>query len=130
MKKSLDNMLEEICKQDPRYSLDAYDFVLEALSFTQKKFKRKKHVTGKELLEGIKILLMEDFGPMALTVLNHWGITSTEDFGNVVFNLVASKVLSKTEEDDIKDFRDIYDFEKVFDKGYKSRLNKKVSRLR
>ena len=67
---------------------------------------------------------------MALTVLHHWGITSTEDFGNVVFTLVENKVLSKTEEDDIKDFRDIYDFEKVFDKGYRSRLNKKVSRLR
>ena len=130
MKKSLDNILDEICKKDPRYSIDAYDFVLEALSFTQKKFKRKKHVTGKELLEGIKILLMEDFGPMALTVLNHWGVASTEDFGNLVFNLVENKVLSKTEEDDIEDFRDVYDFEKVFDKVYRRRLNKKVSRLR
>ena len=130
MQKRLDSILEEIYQKDPRYGVDVYDFVLEALSFTQKKFKRKKHVTGKELLEGIKILLMENFGPMALTVLKHWGVASTEDFGNIVFNLVENKVLSKTQEDSIRDFRDVYDFEKVFDKGYRSRLNKRVSRLR
>lgn len=130
MKKGLDDILETICGKDSRYSPDAYDFVLEALSFTQKKYKRSKHVTGKELLEGIKILLMEEFGTMSLTVLKHWGVTSTEDFGNIVFNLVNSKVLSKTEEDTLEDFRNVYDFSEVFDKGYRRGLNKKISRMR
>jgi len=130
MQRTLDDIFSEIRKHDPRYKEDAYDFVLEALSFTQKKFKRVKHVTGPELLEGIKILLMQRFGPMTVTVLKHWGIEKTEDFGNIVFNLVHNKVLSKTDDDHIDHFRDVYDFDKVFNKGYRQHLHRKVSRLR
>lgn len=120
----------EICESDPRYRQGAYEFVLSSLTFTQKKFRRSKHVTGVELLEGIKDLLMEQFGPMALSVLQHWGVRSTEDFGNIVFNLVERKILSKTEEDSIDGFKDKYDFAEVFDKGYRSLLAKKISRMR
>jgi len=130
MRQTLNNIISDICVSDQRYNEDAYEFVLEALSFTQKKFKRSKHVTGRELLEGIKLLLMDKFGPLAMTVLEHWGIRSTEDFGNIVFNLVSQQVLSKTEEDNIESFRDVYDFEKVFQHGYRQRLHKKISRLR
>ena len=130
MKQELDDIIFEICETDPRYSIEAYTFVLEALSFTQKKFKRVKHVSGKELLEGIKILLMEKFGPMTLTVLKHWGVKRTEDFGSIVFNLVSRKVLSKTEEDSLESFKDVYDFEMVFDKGYRRGLHKKISHMR
>ena len=73
---------------------------------------------------------MERFGPMALTVLRYWRIHATEDFGNIVFNLVAKRVLSKTEEDRIEGFRNKYDFEEVFEKGYRSLLAKKISRMR
>lgn len=130
MRQELDDILFEICEQDTRYHMDAYEFVLDALTYTQKKFRRSKHVTGRELLEGIKVLLMERFGPMTLTVLRHWGVQSTEDFGNIVFNLVDRKVLSKTEEDNIESFRNVYDFDKVFNKGYRQGLAKKISRLR
>ena len=130
MQKELDDILYEISEQDTRYDVDAYEFVLEALSYTQKKFKQTTHVTGKELLEGIKRLLMERFGPMTMIVLKHWGIESTEDFGNIVFNLVSKRILSKTEEDSIESFKDGYDFDKVFNKGYRQKLHKKVSRLR
>jgi uncharacterized repeat protein (TIGR04138 family) len=130
MKQTINDIIVEICETDNRYHEDAYDFVLEALAFTQKKYKRLKHVTGKELLEGIKILLMQKFGPMTLTVLQHWGIQRTEDFGNIVFQLVERKILNKTDEDDIQSFRDVYDFDKVFDKGYRQSLHKKISRLR
>ena len=74
MRKELDDILSEICEEDLRYREEAYEFVLDALSFSQKKFKRSKHVTGKELLEAVKIQLMDQFGPMALTVLGYWGI--------------------------------------------------------
>ena len=130
MKKEVEILISQICQEDPRYPADAYGFLLEALSFTQKKFRRQKHVTGKELLEGIKILLMEKFGPMTLLVLKHWGIDKTDDFGNIVFNLVNKKLLSKTEEDDIAHFRDVYDFEDVFREGYRRRLSKEISRIR
>ena len=130
MKPQLDILLAEIYESDTRYRHDAYEFVMEALSFTQKKFRRTKHVTGDELLNGIKELLMERFGPMALTVLRYWRVNSTDDFGNIVFNLVEKKVLSKTEEDNIEGFRNKYNFDEVFEKGYRSRLAKKISRMR
>lgn len=130
MKQRVHKVLNQICEDDPRYSPDAYAFILDALSYTQKKFKRVKHVTGKELLEGIKVLLMNQFGPMALTVLKHWGIESTADIGNIVFNLVERKVLSKTEEDTIENFENVYDLTMVFDKGYREKLAAKISRMR
>lgn len=122
--------IERIYDQDPRYREEAYAFVMEALSYTQKKFKRAKHVRGEELLEGMRELLLERFGPMTMTVLGYWGIRSTEDFGNIVFNLVANKVLSKTEDDDIEEFRNGYDFTEVFHRGYREQLHKKISRMR
>ena len=130
MPRDINTILFEICEKDARYDQAAYEFVLEALSYSQKKFSRPKHVTGKELLEGIKILLMEQFGPMTMTVLRHWGIQNTEDFGNIVFNLVDKKVLSKTEDDKIETFRNVFDFQIVFDKGYSRSLAKKISRLK
>lgn len=107
--------IEKIVNRDRRYKIDAYNFVLEALSYTVKKFKKSRHVTGRELLEGIKEYAKEQFGPMARTVLEHWGVKNTEDFGNIVFSLVEAKILSKTEEDSIEDFKDGYSFEEVFD---------------
>ncbi|MCR4337062.1 MAG: hypothetical protein NUV91_04565 [Candidatus Omnitrophica bacterium] len=130
MYRELDDILQEIGEQDPRYKQEAYEFVLESLSYAQKRFRRPKHVNGKELLEGMKILLMEKFGPMTMTVLNHWGICSTEDFGNIVFNLVEKKVLSKTDDDQIESFKNVFDFQKVFDSGYREGLAKKISRMR
>lgn len=113
-KKSFYQVVEEICAKDKRYKADAYEFVMQALHFTQSKLKRQGHVTGKELLEGIREYVIEQYGPMAKTVLNHWGITKTFDFGNIVFNMVNNKLLSKTETDSIDDFKDVYDLEVTF----------------
>ena len=123
-------IIDQICEVDPRYKSDAYEFVMEALAFTQRKYKRSKHVAGEELLEGIKDLLMNKFGPMTLLVLNHWGIARTEDFGNIVFNLVDNKVLSKDSEDNIDSFQNGYDFNEVFNRGYRKQLEKRISRMR
>jgi len=123
-------MIDLICLEDPRYHEDAYFFILEALTFTQRKYERQRHVSGRELLEGIKELVMKRFGPMGLSVLRYWGIKQTEDFGHIVFNLVEKKVLSKTDDDRIDDFKDVYDLEHVFDKVYRQRLGRKISRMR
>ena len=130
MDNEFNNILEGICERDTRYKVDAYEFVMEALSFTQKKFRRSKHVIGQELLEGMKELLLQKFGPLTMTVLEHWGIHATEDFGNIVFNLVENRILSKTEEDSLENFRNVYDFDAVFNHGYRKELEKKISRLR
>ncbi len=130
MSQNFTHIIETICERDLRYKEDAYDFVMEALSFTQRKFHRSKHVTGEEFLSGIRDLLMDRFGPLTLSVLHHWGIKSTEDIGNIVFNLVENKVLSKTDEDKVESFRNGYDFREVFDSGYRKLLEKKISRMR
>lgn len=123
-------ILDSIQEKDVRYKEDAYFFVMESLSYTQKKIDNYKHVTGVQLLEGIKELLMHKFGPMTMLVLQYWGIKSTEDFGNIVFNLVENKVLSKTEEDNIESFKNGYSFEDVFLDEYRKKLAKKISRMR
>lgn len=112
--KNFYQIVDRICSQDRRYKADAYEFVLGALHFTQNKIKRPGHISGGELLEGIRDFAIEQYGPMAKTVLAHWGITKTQDFGNVVFNMVDKKILSKTDKDAIGDFNDVYNFEAVF----------------
>jgi uncharacterized repeat protein (TIGR04138 family) len=107
--------IEEIIRGDKRYKPDAYDFVMRALAFTQKKLKRQGHMSGRELCDGIRQFATEQYGPMALAVFKHWGITSTEDFGRIVFNMVASGVMSKTEQDSPDDFKAVYDLKEVFD---------------
>lgn len=125
-----ETIVGRIYEQDSRYREDAYAFVMEALSYTQRKLRRLRHVTGDELLDGIKELLLRKFGPMAMIVLTHWGINSTEDFGHIVFNLVENRLLSQTEDDNIEQFRNGYDFAEVFHHGYRKQLEKKISRMR
>jgi uncharacterized repeat protein (TIGR04138 family) len=107
--------IEDIIERDARYSADAYNFVLEALNYTVGRLKQRRHVTGKELLEGIRRYASEQFGPMARTVFEHWGVKTTEDFGFIVFNLVDARILNKTEQDSIEDFKNSYNFEEAFD---------------
>ncbi|MFA5060615.1 MAG: Minf_1886 family protein [Candidatus Omnitrophota bacterium] len=130
MDQEANQIMEQLCASDTRYRRDAYDFILEALSFTQKKFRRVKHVSGKELLEGAKELLISRFGPMTLSVLEYWGIKTTEDFGYIVFNLVEHKILSRTDEDSMEDFKNGYDFQKVFNAEYQEKLAKQIRKLR
>lgn len=106
--------VEKIIQRDGRYKIEAYSFVLEALNYTVHKLKEPRHVRGGELLEGIKEYAKAQFGPMARTVFEHWGVTSTEDFGHIVFSLVDAKLLGKTEQDSIEDFKSGYDFKEVF----------------
>ena len=119
-----------ICHKDNRYHPEAYEFVMEALSYTQKKFRKSKHVAGFELVDGIKALMLQKFGPMALTVLNYWGIKATDDFGNIVFNLVQYKILSKDTQDHYESFKNAYDFEEVFNKGYRKQLARRLKSMR
>jgi uncharacterized repeat protein (TIGR04138 family) len=110
--------LQQIVKKDPRYPVEAYTFVLEALFYSRKKLHIQNHVTGQQLLGGIRDLARDRYGLMAKIVFAHWGITKTIDFGNIVFNMVKAKMLGKTTEDSIDDFKDIYDFDEVFVENY------------
>lgn len=119
MRKEALHSIEQIVEQDPRYKPEAYAFLFAALSYTQAKFTKPRHVTGGELLEGIRELALERYGKMAKTVFEHWGVSKTDDFGEIVFNLVDAGLLGKTEEDKKEDFKDVYSFEDAFEKGYR-----------
>ncbi len=112
--------LKQIVAKDPRYQEDAYLFVKEALEFTQNRLGKKslineeRHITGKELLEGIREYALSLYGPMTITVFEEWGIHSCEDFGEIVFNMVNASLLSKTKNDTKKDFKSVYTFDEAF----------------
>ena len=108
------HVVDEIYGKDSRYKPDAYEFTMQALHFTQNRLKRSGHVKAAELLEGVRDFAIEQFGPMAETVLSHWGISRTDDFGHIVFNLIEQRVLFKTETDSLDDFKEVYDFSSVF----------------
>jgi uncharacterized repeat protein (TIGR04138 family) len=112
--KSADQVVGEIVARDRRYSRDAYQFIMEALERTYRSVHKRRHVTGRELLDGARVWAIERYGPMAKLVLAHWGVHSCEDLGEIVFNLVESGVLNKTERDSRDDFKDGYDFTEVF----------------
>ena len=117
-------LVEDICDRDKRYKPDAYEFVLQGLNFTQNKFKRLApynakdftagHVSGRELACGLRDFAINQYGALARSVLSHWGINQTQDFGNIVFNMIEKKLLSKTEQDCLADFNAVYDFNAAF----------------
>jgi uncharacterized repeat protein (TIGR04138 family) len=115
--------LDSIVRSDSRYQRDAYVFLRDALDFTTKQQKKAKgisvrHVTGPELLEGLRQYALREFGPMVMTVFDDWGIHSCADIGNMVFNLIGAGIFGKTEEDSIEDFRNVYHFKEVFVKPF------------
>jgi uncharacterized repeat protein (TIGR04138 family) len=119
--------LQRVVDKDCRYSMQSYQFIFEALDYTAsylgKKYnssiEEERHVTGQELSEGIKQFAMEKFGYMTRIVLEQWGITKSGDFGEIVFNLVDSGLMGKTETDTLDDFKDLYDFYLEFDEKFK-----------
>lgn len=119
-------IVELICKEDVRFDRKAYIFIRQALDHTVKELKRQQpertqksqHVSGSELLQGIRTFALDQFGPLAKTVLNNWGINRCTDFGDIVFNLIEYNVFDKTENDRREDFSDLYDFEEAFLKPF------------
>jgi len=120
---NFDATLENILAKDSRFHRDAYLFVREALDFTQKLVIKEnrgqiRHVTGQELLEGVRQLALQQLGPMTPTVFEEWGIKNCRDFGEIVFNMVEIGLLAKTEKDSRDDFQNGYDFTEAFRKPF------------
>src|ERR1700761_2571939 len=119
---NFDAILEKILDKDPRYSRDAYHFLRDALNYTQsaisKENRNERHVTGQQLLDGIRQYALQQFGPMTITVFEDWGIHGCKDFGELVFNMVENGFLTKTDRDSREDFQNGYDFTEAFSKPY------------
>lgn len=110
--------MDRLRERNPRYRETAYVFLISALHFVLQRLDETRHITGRELAEGVRDLAIERFGPMARTVLEHWGIRSTGDVGEIVFALVEFGILIKQDEDCIDDFLGVFDFEEVFERDY------------
>ncbi len=131
--------IAELLKEDQRYPFEAYVFVFEALNYAQSELgmgsespseptgqsatggeeeEPERHVAGQQLCEAIRLFALEQFGYMAKTVLSNWGIRSTGDFGEIVFNLIRIGQMRKTSHDRREDFDDVYDFESAFQQGF------------
>lgn len=113
-----EGVMGRLRKRNPRFHEMGYIFVLSALHHVLERLDHPRHVSGRELAEGVRDLALDRFGPMARTVLEHWGLHSTEDLGEMVFAMVDCGVLLKQEGDSIDDFIGVYDFEEAFEHNY------------
>ena len=132
--------ITELLQEDRRYAFEAYVFIFEALGYAQNVLDMgsespseatpqpqseeqdqatERHVSGQELCEAVRQFAVEQYGYMAKTVLNSWGVTKTGDFGEIVFNLIRIGQMRKTAHDCREDFNDVYDFDTAFEQEFK-----------
>jgi len=114
---TLEAALAELRKRDGKYNERAYVFVLAALEFAQTRLPARRHLNGGELAWACRDFALEQFGMLASTVLTHWGIEATEDFGEIVFMLIEVGLLARQPTDKLEDFEHVYDFADVFKAG-------------
>jgi uncharacterized repeat protein (TIGR04138 family) len=124
-------VLQKVVEDSGLYPAEAYEFVQRGLTYTVQKLHGSaarsgpsRHVTGQQLCEGLRELAMSQWGYLAQTVLQRWNITSTLDFGRIVFNLVRHRAMATTQHDSIDDFRNVYDFKSAFESRYRIPLGK------
>ena len=110
--------LDLILAQDERYDRQAYNFLRDALDATLKQRRKAReaegHVSGPQLLDGIRLHALREYGPMVTTVFDYWGVKCGQDFGEMVFNLIRIGIFGKSETDSIEDFKGGYDFHTAF----------------
>lgn len=133
----------KLLQEDPRYTLDAYQFVREALSYAQEVLdlsdpeasapadqpptqtaqkkpapQSERHLTGQQLCEAIRQYALQQYGYLAKVVLNSWGIHGTGDFGEIVYNLIRIGLMKKSPHDRREDFDDVFDFDEAFQRQF------------
>lgn len=126
----INTKLMDVVRRDRRYAYEAYEFVFLALEHTQKMLGReldenadpseaRHHVSGRQLVEGIREYALQEFGLMARVVFHMWGVRKTDDFGEIVFNLIEADLMSKTSDDTRADFRDVFDLDDALVNGFR-----------
>lgn len=134
---SFNDKLASVAHSDPRYAYEAYEFLYQALHHTQQMLGRvpdpdappdpsdqRYHVSGPELVRGICAFALREFGRMARTVFKQWGINKTGDWGQIVFTLIEHELMSKTNEDTLSDFQDLFDLDEALVNGFEIELEK------
>ena len=126
-------ILMKLVESDSRYKLDAYLFVRDGLTYAQEvlqigteeaesasppREEKEKHLTGQQLCQALRQYALDQYGYMAKTVLNSWGLHSTGDFGEVVYNMISEKLMKKSETDRREDFDNVFDFEESLQQSF------------
>jgi len=124
--KEIYTKLEKLAGEHPTFKMETFGFVMAGLHFTMDRLKKKRHVSGQELAKGIRDLAIKEYGPMAHSVLEYWGIRSTKDMGQVVFAMIEAGLLFKNEEDKLSDFENVYNLEEALNHDYWRGLRKKL----
>jgi uncharacterized repeat protein (TIGR04138 family) len=130
---SAQQLLQDLCRRDTRYPFEAYEFLYAALGYVQHERRKQglikedsedkdKHLTGQQLAEGYKDLAVQEFGMLAPTVFKAWNIQKTDDIGRMVYNLIDINLMSKTENDKLDDFSNVYDIPKALLQDFRIRL--------
>ena len=130
-RKAVDPRILDLCREDPRFSYEAYEFVRDSVTFTQDRLGRAgtedddedRHVSGAELLRGACDLAVQQFGLMAPVVFKRWGVRTTDDIGTIVFNLIKVECLSKSDRDTPDDFHDLFDLPQALVDGFELTLD-------
>jgi uncharacterized repeat protein (TIGR04138 family) len=127
----INTKLMDLTRRDPRYAYEAYEFTFQALEHTHKMLGReppdentdpnepRHHVSGPQLLEGIRLYALQEFGLMARVVFHLWGISRTDDFGEIVFNLIEAELMSRTPQDRREDFHNLFDLDSALMEGFR-----------
>jgi len=110
--------IRRIAREDGRYLPQAFYFVYEGLDYKLRQLGERRHLAAEELLDGVRRLALRRFGLLARVVLEQWGVSRTEDFGEIVYLLIEHGLLFKQDRDSKADFKDVYDFRQVFDDAY------------
>lgn len=107
--------VEQVVRKKKRFKKESYFFIFAAMEYTVSQLSKRRHITARELLMGIAEYARQQYGPLAKMVFEHWGITKTIHFGEIVYNLIDAGLMSKTKEDKLEDFDGVYDFSSEFD---------------
>jgi uncharacterized repeat protein (TIGR04138 family) len=113
-----EGIMDQILVREPRFDEQAYLFVLAALEHCQSALEARRHINGPELARGCRDLALERYGLMAKLVLEHWGVRSTADIGDIVFTLVDLGFLLSQPQDSREEFLAVYDFDRAFEQEY------------
>ena len=122
--RDLRQVVRKLALEDGRYAAEAFEFIFESLESAVRLAGRehsegkKRHITGQELVDGLRHEARRLFGPLGAHVWRSWGVHRTLDWGHIVFLLVREGLLNRREEDSIEDFRNDFDFDEFFVDGY------------
>jgi uncharacterized repeat protein (TIGR04138 family) len=123
MNETVRKSLEQVVEESGRYPIEAFEFVRLGLNHTVKQIHGSSdakpednfHVSGQQLCQGLRQFAVSRYGLLSKVVLNHWNIHKTGDFGRIVFIMIDNKLMQKTDQDDIRDFENVFDFRKAFE---------------